>query len=42
MDCLLIATASIAAGLIIRPFQNVPFVDDWADIDGGYVVNGWL
>ena len=29
-DCLTIGVLSILAALAIRPFQNAPFVDDWA------------
>ena len=28
-DCLWIALAATAVALILRPFQNTPFVDDW-------------
>lgn len=28
-DCLTIALAAVAVTLLVRPFQNTPFVDDW-------------
>ena len=29
LDLLWIAVAWVAAGLLVRPFQNTPFIDDW-------------
>ena len=28
-DCLVIVVASVLVTLIVRPFQNTPFLDDW-------------